>query len=174
MERDDRIPAHAVTGRQRLILWMAVACAALGVAVSAILLASAAAGKPHRLVSRLVDCTETAIIWPDAGGPPPRISGGPEIHLPGGGRLRCGQLVETGGSAPMAVVVYTGTVGLSARLPGNPVVTQDVMSFRLAGLSFHPGHEYVVSLPESPNRATMVIYTRSAPFVVLHFVFGHP
>jgi len=118
----------------------------------------------------------------DPNGPPPEVSGGTEdgqgrappneVHLPGGGRLACGQLVEGDGSQPVGVLVVTGTVGLSATMPHVQVVTFDVTNHRLTRLSFRPGQEYLLTLESDPNHAKMSIDEGPTRFIALHLWFG--
>jgi len=149
---------------------MAAACAVLGAAIGVVLAESPAPG-PSR---QLVNCADSAIYWQDA---PPQFSFRPEVQLPGGGRLTCGYLVEPGGSAPVAVVVQTGSVALSAATPAVAVVTVDDLtdgSDNLSSMSFRPGQEYLVTLDTNPNQADMFVYSKHATPIALHLVFSHP
>jgi len=150
---------------------MAAACAVLGAAIGVVLAESG----DSRSSRQLVNCADSAIYWQDA---PPQFSFRPEVQLPGGGRLTCSYLVEPGGSAPVAVVVQTGSVALSATTPTVPVVSVDDLTDgnpNLFLMSFRPGREYLVTLDTSPNQANMFVYSKHAAPIALHLVFSqHP
>jgi hypothetical protein len=175
MDGEGRNLGRSARWRRNLVLGAvlaAVACAA----VVAVPLGPRAAGGPHHLTTRLVQCRSTIIVA-DQNGPPPEITGRPVVRLPGGGWVACGQLVEEpGGSQPYAVVVSAGSFGLSATIPGVPVGTEDFTTHRIGNIArltrmrFLAGREYLLSLESDPNDAYMTVYTFNG-IIKLHLVF---